>query len=73
MYSVIELLFPALCVVFLYLCSAAYMAHICETRSVPVNILTGFFVFAPIINTILSIYFGLKTNNYKESLIKLFR
>lgn len=73
MYTVIGWLFPALCIVFLYLCSVAYMAHICESRNVPVNILTGFFVFIPIINTILSIYFGLKTNNYKESLIRLFK
>lgn len=73
MYTITGLLFLTLCIVCLYLCSAAYVAHICETRNAPFNILTGFFVFIPIINTILSIYFGLKTGNYKESLIKLFK
>ncbi len=69
----IEVLFLGLCIVMLYLCSILYMVHICEIHNVPINILIVFFMFAPIVNTILSIYFGLKTDNYKESLIRLFR
>lgn len=69
----IEVLFLGLCIIMLYLCSILYMVHICEIRNVPINILIVFFMFAPIVNTILSIYFGLKTDNYKESLIRLFR
>ena len=69
----IELLFLGLCIVILYLCSVLYMAHICESRNVPINILIILFMFTPIVNTILSIYFGLKTDNYKESLIRLFK
>ena len=73
MYIIMGALFLGLGITMLYLCSALYMVHICEIRNVPTNILIGFFIFAPIINTILSVYFGLRDNNYKESLIRLFR